>query len=165
MHPHQHDDWDEPQHPSMVANPTSWAKRLKRTFIQHWQPKALPVPVVDIELPQLSGIERSAEVLRFMSSKLEHALSPQGTLREFTKLNVRVAFCIAIPALMVAPLVTMALQQLKTWVAMLSETVSSFVLFPLSVVLSIILVAGLIYIGKSLLELRYRYQSRDRYNY
>jgi hypothetical protein len=45
-----HDDWDQhPHHPqsSTAANPTSWAKRMKRTFTQHWQPKPLPVPVVD----------------------------------------------------------------------------------------------------------------------
>ncbi len=98
-----------------------------------------------------------------MVSKLEYALSPLGHLREFVKLNLRLALSIAIPVFMVAPLVTMAIQQFKTWTNLLIETFSSFVLFPLSVVLSIILVAGLIYIGRSLMEMRLRGQQRERY--
>ncbi len=121
--------------------------------------------MVDHELPHLSGIERAAEVLRFMVSRLEYALSPLGNLREFIKLNFRLSICIAIPVLMVAPLVTMAINQFKVWITMLTETFSSFVLFPLSVVLSILLVCGMIYIGRSILEMRMRTQRRDPYGY
>jgi hypothetical protein len=66
---------------------------------------------------------------------------------------------------MVAPLVTMAITQFKVWIAMLTETFSSFVLFPLSVVLSILLVCGMIYIGRTILEMRMRTQRRDPYGY
>jgi hypothetical protein len=55
------------------------------------------------------------------------------------------------------------INQFKTWVTMLTETMSSFVLFPLSVVLSIILVCGMVYIGRSVLELRMRSQQRQGY--
>ena len=134
-------------------------------FVQHWQPKPLPVPEVDNELPHLSAIERSAEVCRFITNKLEYAISPFGHLREFIKLNIRLAVSIALPVLMVAPLVTMAITQFKVWIAMLTETFSSFVLFPLSVVLSILLVCGMIYIGRAVLEMRMRTQSRDPYRY
>jgi hypothetical protein len=162
----QHEDWDEhPQHLSTAANPQSWAKRLKTTLTKHWRPEPLPSPVVDHDFPHLTGIERAAEVLRFMVSRLEYALSPLGHLREFAKLNARLCIGIAIPVLMVAPLITMALRQLQTWTTMLTSTVSEFVLFPLSVVLSILLVSGLIYIGRSLLEMRMRTQRRDPYGY
>ena len=136
---------------------------MKKTFIQHWRPKPLPVPVVDVELPHLTAIERSAEVCRFILNKLEFALSPLGNLREFFKLNIRLALCIAIPVLLVAPLVTMAITQFKVWIALLTETFSSFVLFPLSVVLSILLVCGMIYIGRSILDMRIRTQRRNGY--
>jgi uncharacterized integral membrane protein len=160
------EDWDEhPHHSSTVANPQSWAKRLKTTLTKHWQPEPLPSPYVDHDLPQLTGIERSAEVLRFMVSRLEHWLSPSGQFREFTKMNVRIAIIIAIPVLMVAPLITLAINQIKAWVALLTETFSSFVLFPLSVVLSVLLVCGLIYITRSLMEMRMRTQRRDPYGY
>lgn len=101
--------------------------------------------------------------MRFTFSRLEYALSPLGHLREFMKLNVRLAIAMAIPALLVAPLVTLAIQQFKTWVTMITETLSSFVLFPLSVVLSIILVCGMVYIGRSVLELRMRSSRREGY--
>lgn len=101
-----------------------------------------------------------------MISKLEYALSPLGHLREFVKLNVRLCIAIAIPVMMVAPLVTMAITQFKIWIALLTETFSSFVLFPLSVVLSILLVSGMIYIGRSILEMKMRTSGRrDPYGY
>jgi len=43
-----------------------------------------------------------------------------------------------------APLVTMALDQFKLWIVLLTQRMSSFVLFPPSVVLSILLVCGII---------------------
>jgi hypothetical protein len=125
------------------------------------------VPVVDRELPLLTGLERAAEVCRFMTHKLEYALSPLGHLREFIKFNIRLAICIAIPILMVAPLVTVALKQFQLWIDLLAKTTSNLVLFPLSVILVIGLISGLVYIGKSLLIMRLRYsqQRRDPYGY
>ena len=133
------------------------------TFLQHWRPKPLPSPEVDHELAHLTGIERAAEVCRFILNKLEYALSPLGHLREFIKLNIRLAIAIAIPVFMVAPLVTMALEQMKAWIALLTQTMSSFVLFPLSVVLCILLVCGMIYIGRSFMMMHMRSQRRDPY--
>ena len=101
--------------------------------------------------------------MRFMMHKLEYWLSPLGHLREFIKLNFRLALAIAIPVLMVAPLITMALDQFKLWIVLLTQTMSSFVLFPLSVVLSILLVCGMIYIGRSILEMRMRSGRREGY--
>lgn len=146
----------------MDANPASWAKHLKRIMKRHWQPEPVPPPMVDMELPHLSGIERAAEVMRFMLTKLEHWLSPLGNLREFMKLNFRLAISIAIPLLMVAPLLTMALDQFKLWIVLLTQTFSSFILFPLSVILSILLVCGMIYIGRSIMEMRMRSQRDPR---
>lgn len=96
-------------------------------------------------------------------AKLEYWLSPLGNLREFIRLNFRLALILAIPVFMVAPLITMALEQLNAWVSLLSKTMSSFILFPLSVILSVLLVSGVLYIGRSLLDLRLRAQRRDPY--
>ena len=165
---HSPDEWEEdqhlPQHPSTVVSPT-WPKRLKKMFTRHWQPKALPAPVVDTELPHLNGIERAAEVIRFILTTLEHWLSPSGRLREFIKMNARLAIAIAVPVIIVAPLVTLALEQLKAWVALLTTTMSSFVLFPLSVLLCVLLVSGMVFIGRSILAMRMRSSRPDSYNY
>jgi hypothetical protein len=129
-------------------------------FTRHWQPKPLPEPVVDHELPHLNGIERAAEVIRFI-----HWLSPSGRLREFIKMNARLAIAIAVPVIIVAPLVTLALEQLKGWVVLLTSTMSSFVLFPLSVLLCALLVSGMVFIGRSILAMRVRSSRRDPYSY
>ena len=86
-------------------------------------------------------------------------------LREFIKPNLRLVLAIAIPVFMVAPLVTMALDQFKLWIDLLTQAMSSFVVFPRSVVLSVLLVCGMIYIGRSILEFKMRSgQRRDGYN-
>ena len=136
-----HEDWDEPSQPppqprQLPAVPsTTWAKQMRQIVLQKWQPEPLPVPVVDIDLPQLSAIERAAEVMRFSCSRLEYWLSPQGTMREWLRFNLRIACALVVPALVVAPLVTLALGQFKTWVDLIVATTSNLILFPLSVLL------------------------------
>lgn len=120
-------------------------------------------PHVDQDLPILTGLERAAEVVRFTAHKFEHWVSPKGSLREFIRFNVRVALMLAIPVLTVAPLVTLAIKQIQVWVSLLTHTFSGFVLFPLSVVLSIMMALGMIYIIRSLLDLRGR-RYRDGYH-
>ncbi len=135
---------------------------MRQIVIQRWQPEPLPEPAVDIELPHLSAIERSAEVLRFTCSKLEYWLSPQGTLREWLRFNLRIAFALIVPALVVAPLVTLALKQFESWVDLIARTTSNLILFPLSLLLVIGLISGLISIGRSILLMRMRYQQQRR---
>lgn len=130
---------------------------------RHFQPEPLPAPLVDVDLPVLSPIERAAEVIRYVLTRLEYWLSPKGALREYIKLNLLASVCVAVPVLLVAPLVTITLERFKGWITLLSESMSSFVLFPLSVILSILLICGLIYIGRALLEMRYRATRREHY--
>jgi hypothetical protein len=101
-----------------------------------------------------------------MTAKLEHWLSPLGSLREFFKFNVRLAIAIAIPVFMVAPLITFALAQIGAWVELLARTTSNMILLPLSLLLVIGLICGLISIGRSILIMRLRHQQRrDPYGY
>lgn len=135
---------------------------MRQIVLQKWQPEPLPVPVVDIDLPQLSAIERAAEVMRFSCSRLEYWLSPQGTMREWLRFNLRIACALVVPALVVAPLVTLALGQFKTWVDLIVATTSNLILFPLSLLLVVGLIAGLISIGRSILVMRMRQQQQQR---
>lgn len=136
---------------------------MKTGWIPFWQPKPVIRPHVDHDLPKLTALERAAEVIRYMLHRFEFWVSPKGSLREFIRFNVRLALLLAIPALTVAPLITLALEQFQLWMTLLAQTVSGFVLFPLSVVLSILLVCGMIYIIRSLLDLRGR-RYRDGYH-
>ena len=169
-----HEDWDDtsptpqppPRHLPTVPT-TTWAKQVRQIVIHRWQPEPLPEPEVDHDLPQLSAIERSAEVMSYTCRRFEYWLSPQGTLREWFKFNLRLAFGLAVPALLVAPLVTLALQQFNSWIDLITKTTSNLVLVPLSVLLVVGLICGLISIGKSILTmcLRQQHQRRDPYQY
>ncbi len=146
---------------------TTWAKQVRQIVIRRWQPEPLPEPEVDPELPGLSAIERSAEVVSFTCRRFEYWLSPQGTLREWFKFNLRLAIGLAVPALLVAPLVTLALKQFNVWIDLITRTTSNMVLVPLSALLVIGLICGLLSIGKSILTMRLRQQQqrRDPYSY
>lgn len=145
---------------------TTWAKQARQIVIRRWQPEPLSEPVIDEELPNLSAIERSAEVISFTCRRAEYWLSPQGTLREWLKFNLRLAIGIAVPALLLAPLVTLALERFNLWIDLISKSTSNFVLVPLSVLLVVGLIAGLVSIAKSILSMRLRHQQRrDPYNY
>ncbi len=146
---------------------TTWAKQVSQIVVKRWQPEPLSEPVVDQDLPQLSAIERSAEVVCFTWRRFEYWISPRGILREWFKFNLRLALGLAVPALLVAPLVTLALQQFNVWIDLITRTTSNMVLVPLSALLVIGLICGLISIGKSILTMRLRqqHQRRDPYNY
>jgi hypothetical protein len=163
-------EWDEQSPPLPRQLPTvpatTWAKQARQIVIRRWQPEPLSEPVIDDALPHLSAIERSAEVISFTCRRFEYWLSPQGTLREWFKFNLRLAIGFAVPALLVAPLVTLALNQFNLWIDVISKTTSNVVLVPLSVLLVVGLIAGLVSIGKSILSMRIRHQQRrDPYNY
>jgi len=168
-----HEDWDEPspQQPPRqvptVPTTTTWAKQMRQIVIRRWQPEPLPEPVVDQDLPHLSAIERSAETISYTCRRFEYWLSPQGTLREWLKFNLRLAIGLAVPCLLVAPLVTLALKQFNAWIDLITRTTSNLVLVPLSALLVIGLIAGLVSIGRSILVMRMRQQQgqrRDPYN-
>ena len=164
----QQDEWDEPTHPvpTAPASPT-WAKQARQIVIKRWQPEPLAIPEVDRDLPRLNAIERSAEVLRFSLHQFEYWLSPGGSLREWIRFNLRLALGLAVPGLLVAPLVTLALRQIDTWIEFITKTTSNLVLVPLSVLLVIGLIAGLVSIARSILVMRMRWQQqrRDPYSY
>ena len=161
------EEWDEPTQPVSTAPATTWAKQARQIVIKRWQPEALTLPEVDNDLPRLNAIERSAEVLRYNLHRFEYWISPGGSLREWFKFNLRLAFGIAVPSLLVAPFVTLALRQFDTWIEFITKTTSNLVLVPLSVLLVIGLIAGLVSIARSILVMRMRSQQqrRDPYNY
>ena len=88
-------------------------------------------PKVDPELEDLDPATRSAEVIRFSLLSLEWWLSPNGTLREWFKLNGKISSILLIPAVMVMPLVTFILWQCAKWMGWLVSIAGNLILFPL----------------------------------
>jgi len=149
------------------AGPNNWVRRLKLSLLKHWNPVEIQAPKVDPELPDLNGVERSAEVFRFTALHSEHWLSPKGFLREWVRFNAKVFMLLLIPSLLVVPLITFTLGQFLTWTALIVATTSSMILFPLSALLVVGLISALVYLAKSFLMMRQRDERRrlheDRY--
>jgi hypothetical protein len=154
LSPHPDDDDDESDgwdnRPTPSVPPPNLMRRTRSLVLQQWNPKPLPPPRVDPALPQFNALERSAEVFRYSANRLEYWISPSGWLREWLRFNIRLALLLAIPSLLVVPLITFALGQLSVWSDMLAHTTSRMILFPLSALLIVGLVCGLIYITRSI---------------
>ena len=150
----EHDQRLEVLPPERRRKPNNWVRRLRIYLSQHWNPEKLEAPKVDPDLPELNGVERSAEVFRYTTLSTEHWLSPKGYLREWLRFNAKVFACLLIPSILVMPLVTLTLGQFVTWAALIAATTASVILFPLSALIFIGLISGLVYLGKSLLLMR-----------
>lgn len=91
---------------------------LQETKPSAWlRPSPVPPPRVDPGLTTLSAIERSAEVLRYTARCGEHWISPEGLLREWLRHILRLTTAVAIPAVFMAPLITLLLGRLLSWTA------------------------------------------------
>ena len=140
------------------------ARRARQFVLSNWEPKPLPPPKVDPDLLQLTPVERSTEVLRHSILSLEYWLSPSGVLREWIRFNLRLAAVLAVPALLVVPLVSFALREINSWVGQVVASTSTFLMFPLSALLIVGLVSALMALSRSILRNRQQ-PRRDPYHY
>ena len=134
-------------------------------MLSHWRPEPIPPPSVDPHLEILSGVERSAEVMRYSVLSMEFWLSPKGFLREWLRLNWKLAMVLIIPVALVVPIITFALGQFMNWAALLAATTASIILFPLSALLLVGLICGLLYIGKTVMIMRANRNQRQQQYY
>ena len=103
-----------------------------RIYMEHWQPKPIQPPKVDPELKNLSGVQRSAEVIRFGVLSLEFWLSPLGRLREWVRLNSKLSAILLIPAVLVLPLILLITGQLMQWLALLISISGKLIILPMA---------------------------------
>ena len=105
--------------------------RIRDFFRRHWNPEKIELPKVDPDLEELEAATRSCEVIRYSLLSLEWWLSPNGKLREWLKLNGRIASVLVIPAVLVMPLVTLIIWQVAKWMGWLVGIAGHIILFPL----------------------------------
>ncbi|MDT7838436.1 hypothetical protein [Aquabacterium sp. OR-4] len=86
-----------------------------------WRPVPPPPPELDSDVDNLPSFERVAEVVRFNLLSLEQAISPNGGLRAWLKLNVLLAIVLAVPVTLVVPLITLLLGGFVTWTLLLTQ--------------------------------------------
>ena len=152
---------DDGQGAYVVQRPPTWAKKLRMFLQSEWNQESVPEPQVDPELPNLSAIERSAEVFRYTAHKTEYWISPRGFIREWFRFNLRIAVILGIPSFFVVPIITYALTQFTTWTNLLATTVTNMIVFPIMALIVIGLISTLVFLARALN--RRQGQRRDPY--
>ena len=120
--------------PDRTVSATSLPARISRALMHAWRPAPVAPPTLDSYLETLSGIERVAEVLRFSALSVENAISPHGGLRAWLKLNLLVALVLAIPAVLVVPVITYLLSGFSTWAQFLAAIANNLLNAAMSMV-------------------------------
>jgi hypothetical protein len=122
-----------------MENPTNDIKaRLRSLFTFGWNPKPIKEPEVDPELLDLDPLTRSAESIRYSILSLEFWISPNGQVREWIRNNTRLAMILAIPALVILPIITFALWQLVSWLVALGVIAGQLIVIPVLVLLAVL---------------------------
>lgn len=69
-----------------------------------WRPLELEKPEADPQFSDLKMLERACEAIRIQTLRLEYELSPEGVLRAWLRLWLKLAFYMLIPGLVIVPL-------------------------------------------------------------
>lgn len=102
---------------------------LVRLLQTVWNPVPISKPLIDQNLPDLTAMQRIAEVLRYKFMQLEYAISSNGGLRAWIKLNLLVGLILGIPALLIFPIITLILSSFTTWTAYLFSMAINLLFF------------------------------------
>jgi len=124
--------------------------RIYTELKEHWSPKPISPPAVDPELEDLNGVQRSAEVFRYSVLSIEWWLSPNGTLREWFKLNGKVGSILLMPAVLILPLVCFIIWQILSFVAMLVSLAGKLVVFPIAAFIAACVIKGVVTVMRTL---------------
>ena len=134
--------------PLAPAKPVS---KVQALLHEYWKPKPINTPAVDPELKHLNGLQRAGEVMRYSVLSIEWWISPNGTLREWLRLNGKVSSILLIPAVLIVPLVTFVLWQVAKWIVLLVQIASNLIVLPLAALAAGILITGIVIVVRMLL--------------
>lgn len=123
-----------------VARKASVGASILNLIRTTWNPQPLPAPSIDQNLGNMPTLERITEVLRYQLLQIEYGLSSRGGLREWARVVVVLSLVLAIPAVLVVPLVTVFLAAAVSWTAMLFQ-IAQYLLFALLTVIAFVTVA------------------------
>lgn len=121
---------------------------------RRWNPQPVSPPSVDPNIEQLDPIQRSAETIRFTCLCFERWVSKSGQVREWLRHNARLATWLAIPTVLVLPLVGMVLVQFGAIAASLVGIAGSLIILPVLALLAGLVIMLAVRIVKSLLGIK-----------
>lgn len=101
--------------PRLLNRPVTSSRsilRVARTaLISAWRPLPLATPQLDRNLTDLPAPERVASILHYNLLKIEHAISSNGGIRAWLKLNFLLFAFLAIPAFFFVPIISWLISQ------------------------------------------------------
>ena len=83
--------------------------------MEAWNPQPLTKPRVIAELSRLRFLERASVALAYQVVRLEYTLSPAGQLRAWAKVCLKTGIVLAVPAVLIVPVITFILAGMATW--------------------------------------------------
>lgn len=101
---------------------------------QWLQPSPISPPTVDPQLLDLHPVARAAESIRFFILELEWWTSPNGLLRQWVRIMIRMALFLSAPMLLLAPLIMVVLVWLLKCVVVLTTLLWKLIMVPILVV-------------------------------
>jgi hypothetical protein len=110
---------------------------IRDLIARYWRPKPIDPPTVNPELEKLNGAQRSAEVIKHGTLRIEYWISPNGTVREWMRKNTLLATILAIPAILVLPLVSWIIWLVAGWAMMLVGLAGNLILLPIVALLAV----------------------------
>jgi len=127
----------------ILSTPKQTCRECVKQFIRrHWTPQPIDPPQPDPEIDNLTGVQRSAEVIRYSILSLEFWLSPLGRLREWIRLNGKACAVLLIPALLILPLITFIIGQIAHWLSLLVEISGNLIIIPLVALVAVAAITG-----------------------
>ena len=127
----------------------SWIEKLKGC----WQPKPLQAPTVDPALPMMNSLQRAAESFRYTTLRTEFWMAANGQVREWFRINLRVATVIGLPSFIVVPIITFVLSQFTSWTSMLVAISKNLLIIPLIGLLAFVVMTGVYFAARVLIAL------------
>ncbi len=133
-------------------------REWKQKLITQWHPKEIEPPQIDPELPKLTALQRSAEVIRYWINGIEYWVSPKGIIREWFRWNLWVAILLGIPAFLVVPIVTLLFSQLASWSMLFVEIAINLVMFPITILLALAVLSAIYFLIRAYLPERFQHR-------
>ncbi len=113
---------------------------MQSDFLTNWKPQPIQKPAADPRLEELDPLARSTECIRYSLLSFEFWLSPDGTIREWLRHNVRIGAWLFIPAVFVMPVIGFILWQLTGWLSMLMSIAGKLIVLPILILLAFVVV-------------------------
>ena len=120
---------------------TNRCTRVYRAVKASWNPTRLEKPVVDPSFTEMDALQRSAETFRYNILSGEFWLSKDGGFREYLRHYSRLALLIGVPAIVILPLIGLALTQIAAWAVALAVIAAHMFIIP-AILLGLIIALG-----------------------